>query len=132
MRVGTAQHIKKYPVSEEPFEDLWEELAADTAAWEDKEAGAEVTEAQTPKETPVKPQLIVEKILKADYHHCWKFLTKFVDYPVGDATWETVDAFVVAKGVLNPIFEEFRIREGKVAALEQAKRRAKLFVNPSE
>ena len=132
VRVGTAQHIKKYPVSEEPFEDLWEELAADTAAWEDKEAGAEVTEVQTPKETPVKPQLIVEKILKADYHHCWKFLTKFVDYPVGDATWETVDAFVVAKGVLNPIFEEFCIREGKVAALEQAKRRAKLFVNPSE
>ena len=76
--------------------------------------------------------MIVKKIFKANCHHCWKFLTKFVDYPVGDATWETVDAFVVAKGVLNPIFEEFCIREGKVAALEQAKRRAKLFVNPSE
>ena len=120
MHVGTAQQLKKYPVAEESYEDLWEELTADTAAWEDKEAGAGVTIAQTPP-TKVAPRLIVEKILKADYHHCWRFLTKFANYPIGDATWETVDAFVVRKGVLNPIFEDFCIRGGKTATFENAK-----------
>ena len=43
-------------------------------------------------------QCIVERLLKAEYRQGWRFVTQWAGYPVFDATWEPVKAFVRALG----------------------------------
>ena len=44
---------------------------------------------------------IMEQLLKAAYRQGWRFLTQWAGYPVSDATWEPVKAFVHANEKLN-------------------------------
>jgi hypothetical protein len=123
IKVGTGQHLKKYPVSEETFDDLWAELADEAAAAQDELAEVEPLEVEVPYEEPL-PFLKVEAILNHKYRHTWQFQTRFSGYPISDSTWETPDAFVVGPNVLNPIFVSYCEQHNLQAALDMGRRRA--------
>ena len=50
---------------------------------------------------------ILEQLLEAEYRPGWRFLRQWAGYPVSDANWEPVKAFVHGHGKLNEIFVEF-------------------------
>ena len=124
IKVSTAQFVKKYPLCEEQFDNLWEEVADQQASAEDEAALIE------PSETPVNTDnvnsqiLKVESILSHRYRHGWRFLTKYLDIPVSEATWETPDASVSATGDIHPCFEPYCLLHNIQSALSQAKQRA--------
>ena len=134
IRVGTSQHLKKYPLWDENYEQLWEEIADTTAAFEDEAAQTELEEEPvlTPDSrlpTPNLPtdRLIVDRILRHRYKHAWRFLTTYRGYPVSDATWETTDSFIVGKGLINPIFKEYCLQNNLGGVILQTERRAAVF-----
>ena len=49
---------------------------------------------------------LMEQHLKAEYRQGWRFLTQWAGYPVTDATWEPMKAFVHADGTLKELFVE--------------------------
>ena len=123
IRVGTASHLKRYPVTEERFDDLWAEVADEYAAFEDELAGAGPEAVPLSDEYP-QPKLSVEAIIKSEYKHGWRFLTKYHGFPVADSTWESIDSFIVGPRELHPVFERFCEGQNLRGPLEQARRRA--------
>ena len=109
----------------------------EAAALEDKEDLVH-TEDSIPyfnvKEMKKQGNYLVEKLLKADYRQGWRFLTLWKGYPVSDATWEPVKAFVHEDGKLNELFVEFWLRGSPKfdSALRAAKRISKRLKEQQE
>ena len=126
IKVGTAQHLKRYPALEETFETLWEEIADEKVSDSDLQLSDPFPEAPVVQNPPQR-YLIVERILAHRYKHGWRFLTKYAGHPVADATWETPDTFVVDKNALNNIFIKYCEDNNLTGVLTQARRRAAVF-----
>ena len=84
---------------------------ADEAAGLENEADLVQNESHIPlynmREMKSQGNYTVERLLKLEYPQGWSLLTQWAGYPVSDATWEPVKAFVHADGKLNELFVEF-------------------------
>ena len=62
----------------------------------------------------------VSKILKHKFQNGWKFLVEWEGFPISASTWEPVKAFLLPKGSVNAIFEEYCEEHGLTQILQKA------------
>ena len=110
--------LKKFPRGIESDED--EEPAVEERMAQEDEACSPNEDQDQPMETESQGFYTVESILKHRYKQGWRFLTKWENWPVSDATWEPVKAFVEPGGPINATFREYCQRNGLERPLRQA------------
>ena len=83
-----------------------------------------MVEQSVSEETEEKGFFKVEAILKHKYKQGWRFLTKWDGWPLRDATWEPVRAFVEIGGPINAVFKQYCEDHGLDRPLRQAIQRS--------
>ena len=115
-------YLKKFPQGIETNED--DDPEDEEKIAEQDEALAPEVDVASPEEPDAPGFYPVESILKHKYKQGWRFLTKWENWPLSDATWEPVRAFIQPNGQLNTIFSEYCQRNGLEKPLRQAIQRA--------
>ena len=126
------EHLKRYPVHYDEGET--EEEDEDEAVLEDEREGPkpeeEEKEEMTKDEAEAQGFFNVDSIVKHKYRKGWYFLTVWEGWPVSDATWEPVKAFVQPDGRINTKFQEYCQAKSPERPLREAIRRANRTQGP--
>ena len=137
VEVGFPQ-LKHYALEEDVPAESWEELADDMAVAmddeeEDPNSDSESEEAPVIEMTPAEMQkqgfFEIQAVVKHQYRQGWRFLTVWKGYPLAEASWLPMSAFVLDNGRLNSVFSDYCAKAGLKdllsKALAMAQRKAK-------
>ena len=97
--------LKRYPGHDD--DNLEDDQEDEEAILEDEHEAPTVDEEPSREEAEAQGFYNVESILKHKYKKGWFFLTKWEGWPLSDATWEPIKAFVHTDGSLNTQFQRY-------------------------
>jgi hypothetical protein len=116
------QHLKRCPT---PFDDDDDIMGLpDYVVAQADEGVSSPQEDEVPEPTVLRSSSTykIESILDHKYRKSWKFLVKWSDWPITDATWEYAYSFVNPQtSTVSPIFVEYCTRHGLKDVLSSAK-----------